>query len=211
MLILTTHKTLIPGSKIIPADEYAGIVNAKAIVERAKDQAKAIVTKASHQSQTTLAAADKVYEDEKQRGHAEGFEAGSQKVVETLFSMVEKGIEYVEKLEGTLVYVVRQSLAKILGEVEDNQKIVAIVRQALKMVKDSKGVKLRLHPDNVGVVRTRLDEVLATLPTSPTIDCSPDSTMTKDQCILETEFGIVDASLDIQLQSIVNTLEKTLR
>ncbi len=211
MLIINSNKKIVNETKVVRAEEYASLIDAATIVEDAKKKAKKIIEQANIQANLVITEAQKAYEQEKNRGYAEGKLAGHQKNVDMMFDMMVKGIDYVANLESTLVHVVQQSLERILGETHEEERIVMIVRQALKTVKDSKSIKIRLHPEQVGILRIKIDELIKTRNDIQFIECSGDNQLQKDQCVLETEFGIIDASLDVQLKAILTALEKVIR
>jgi type III secretion protein L len=193
---------------IIRAEEYAGRRTGADLIEEAKTKAKTILERARQQTDQMAEETKKVYEQEKQRGYVEGKLVGHQKTIDLMFEMMDKGIDYITNLEATVVHVIRQSLNRILGDMGEEERITKVVRQALKTIRDSKSVRVRLHPEQVGFFRAPIDERTKSAPDKLSIEYVPDNQLQKDQCVLETEFGIIDAGLELQQKSILDALEK---
>lgn len=211
MLVIQLNKKLLPDTKIVRAEEYAALTNAEAILEEAKSKAKKIVAQANTQADLILQEAKRCYEEEKKRGFSEGEEEGQQKVLETLFKMVERGVDYLESIEKTLVHVVKNSIERILGEIEDEKRIVLLVNRALKEIKNAKTVKIKVSPEQLSYVRENLDQFSNNHKNFEFLDAQSDNNLEPDQCILETETGILDASLNVQVNALLKAIETVVR
>ena len=69
--------------------------------------------------------------------------------METVLSSV----EYIEGIEATLVNVVAVAVRKVIGEIDENERIVRIVRNALVTVRNQQHVTIRVAPADEKAVR----------------------------------------------------------
>lgn len=198
MVVLKPDKlTLLPEQKIIKAADYAVYVEAGEVVAQARAQSAALVAQAL---------AD--YEAEKKRGYEDGFAQGQEKIAEKMIDTVTEAVNYFGKLEHKVVGVVTQALKRILGEFDANELILRVVTNALEVARTQKQVTLRVCPAQVDFLRGKLNEILANFPSINFIDVTPDARLKTGGCILETEMGFVDASIDVQLEAIRKSLVK---
>lgn len=185
-----------PGT-LVKTGEYAALVEAEGIVELAKQQAEQIVSDAKA-----------AYEEEKKRGFEEGVEAGKMEMTMRMIDTAVQSVDMLSSMEEAMVDVVTRSLRTIIGDMNRKELIESLVKRSLQYVRNQKKVVIRLNPDEAEMVQTRIDAIIRDYPSIVTIDVVPDARLDPAMCILETEMGIVDASLEKQLEFIEQTLRR---
>ena len=99
------------------------------------------------------------------------------------------------------------AVRKIIGELDDRECTVRVVRNALNAVRSQQRVLIRVSPDDKDAVRTSLAAMISSAPNGATfLDVTADPRMKPGDCILECELGVVDASLETQLKAIEHAL-----
>ena len=208
MLILTTQNKILPETRIVSKETYAVYMESKQIINEAQEKAKTILAKARQQFDNMFAEGKKCYEDEKQRGYKEGIEAGNEKQAELLFKMISNGVNYVGQLEGIIVQTCRQVLEKILGEAPTDERICQVVQNVLEGLQNTKTVKIYVHPEQTASLHKNLDDLLKSNPALKQVEIVVDNTLKSDQCLFETENGILDASIHMQIEAFLKSIEK---
>ena len=186
--------------RIIKAEEYQQSLLAQDILRQAEDRADAILAQARADHQM-----------EKERGYAEGLEAGKQVMTERIMSAAVRSVDSLAAMEEDMVNVVIQALRKIIGEMDDRERLIRIVRTALTMVRNEKKVTLRVAPGQVDTANSALAELLQAHPGINILEVAADSRLKNADCILESDLGIVDAGLDGQIEAIRKALLKRVR
>ena len=92
---------------------------------------------------------------------------------------------------------------------DQQERVTSVVRNALAVTRNESTVIVRVHPDDLETVQQRMDDIMKPYPGIKYIDVVSDSRLNRDGCILETEVGVVDASLDVQLAAIQNSLGRS--
>ena len=190
---------LLAGEKVVKADQYQSFVDAEGIISSSRKQAERI-----------LEAARRERESERQRGYQQGLLEGRREMAERMIDAVERNVDYFSHMEQKVVDIVVEALKKILGEIDQREKILKIVQNALAVVRNQAKVTLRVCPDEAAYVRSRVDDILKQYPGIGYLDVSPDPRLKEGGCILETEMGVVDASVDVQLEAICRSLARSL-
>lgn len=190
-LQLNDRLEVAPGVKVVKAVDYARFVEAQQLLAEARAAADRIV-----------ADAGAAFDEEKRRGHEEGLLEGKAEMAERMLDGVTRGVEYLQGMESAVVDVVMKSLVAVMDGLDDKELICRIVRKSLQQVRDQKRIVLRVCVDDAEAVRARLDEMVRSYPGIGIVDITPDPRLTPKQCILETEMGVVDASLSKQLEII---------
>ena len=190
-----------PGVRVLRAEEYARFVEAGQVLAAAREQAAAMRDEA-----------EKAYEVRKQQGYEDGLMEGRLEQAEKMMETAMQAVEYIEGLEDRLVGVVTSAVRKIIGELDDRECTVRVVRNALAAVRSQQRVLIRVSPDDKDSVRQALAAMISSTPGGATfLDVTADPRMKPGDCILECELGVVDASLETQLKAIENALLSKIR
>jgi type III secretion protein L len=184
-------------SRIIKADDFSTAHDARAIIDEARAEAARIVAEARQ-----------VYESERTRGFEEGSEQAKLERAEQMIDAVGSVVDYLGTVEHDMVELVGRAMERILGEIGDKEIIVRVVKNALAAVRNEKHLTLRVAPDQVATVRERMNEILALYPIIVDIQISGDARLGKTGCILESEIGVIDASLDGQIEALKKSFER---
>jgi len=155
-------------------------------------------------------AALEAYEEKKREGYADGLEEGKLEHAEKMMETIISSVEFIEGIESTLVNVVNQSIRKIIGEMEDKERIVAIVRNALNVVRGQQKVTVRVAPADEAAVLEAMAGMTAGGGNS-FMTVIADARLERDSCILESELGVVDASLSTQLKALENAFKSKIQ
>lgn len=116
------------------------------------------------------------------------------------------------KFEDQLVSLATQMAEKILNaELTVKPEMLAgIVKNALRSVTDAKQVTLRVHPQDLDLLKSKTEEIAASLSSSAVLDLRPDDTLKRGDCMVDSEIGSLDAKLATQLNSLKQQLEMSL-
>lgn len=182
------------GTRVLKASEASLLLEAGALLDAARERAAEMEREAQA-----------AYERRREEGYRDGQEEGRLEHAEKVLETVLSSVEYIEGIESTLVRVVTEAIRKVIGEVDENERIVRIVRNALTTVRNQQRVLIRVAPGDEKAVREALAAMLAAVPGSTSfVDVVADARLERGACLLESELGVVDASLETQLKAFEN-------
>ena len=138
-------------------------------------------------------------------------EEGKLEHAEKLMDTILSSVEFIEGIEDTLVSVVNQAIRKIIGDMDDRERIVRIVRTALNTVRGQQKVTVRVAPADEALVSEALAAMTAGSSGSAFLTIVADARLPRDSCILESELGVVDASLETQLKALEHAFHSKIR
>jgi type III secretion protein L len=191
-----------PGQLIVKADEAAAFFAAEELLGVARKEEK-----------RAAAQAEEIYKKRHEEGYQDGIMTGrleySAKILETVMSSV----EYLENLETSIVRIVGEVSRKLIGEMDHEEIIVRLVRQALNSVRSERKVLIRVAVRDEAAVRRDLAALLQQRDGGAAgfLDILPDPELSPGSCILESEMGVIEASLEAQLRNLEKTLLKHVR
>ncbi len=149
------------------------------------------------------------FEMEKKRGYEKGLSDGKTEIAMLKLDQVEQSVAFMESVESKMADVVMKALKSFVVEIGDREMVVQIVRKTMNaVIRTQRQVTLKVAPEMVETVRARIAEFRTAYPTVETFDVVEDSRLKGPACILETEAGVADASVDIQLAAIEKSLKR---
>ena len=192
---------------------------AREIRQDAEDQAQVILAEArtkateleneikSRMTQTEREAYEKGHAD----GHEKGFEEGKAEVarlVESLHSIITKAIEkrneIIQEAETQIINLVLLIVKKVIKVISENQKNVVInnVVQALRKLKSRGDVVIRVNLADLELTSEHVKDFMKMVENVKSITVLEDSSVDRGGCIIETDFGQIDARISSQLHEI---------
>jgi len=106
------------------------------------------------------------------------------------------------RLEPRIVNTVMSALQQILGQIDERGLMEQLIRRVLGEARNRKQLRLRVAAVQFDSINQWLAEVLREFPDVEFIDLLKDPAAAPGTCVLESEFGAIDASLDVQLAAV---------
>lgn len=175
------------------------------IVQKAQAEAAQIIEKAKAEQTALVADAEK---DGYDRGRNEGYSEGKAEVdrlIERTHAIMEEVMNRREEiLRGTeqqIVELVILMTRKVVKLISENQKqvVTANVLQALKKVKGRGKVRIRVNMADVKLTTEHAQDFVKQIENVEGVSVLEDSSVDKGGCIVETDFGAIDARIASQL------------
>ncbi len=192
---------------------------AQKIRQDAEDQAQVILAEAKTKAteleneikarvtQTEREAYEKGYAD----GHGKGYDEGKAEVarlVDSLHTIITKAIEkrneIIEEAETQIINLVLLIVKKVIKVISENQKNVVInnVVQALRKLKSRGDVVIRVNLADLELTSEHVKDFMKMVENVKSITVLEDSSVDRGGCIIETDFGQIDARISSQLHEI---------
>jgi type III secretion protein L len=182
------------GRKPIIEKEIVGAEKeARRIISDAKTEAKRIVEEARQEAVGL-----------REQGYAEGYEDGLGQYTEKTVRALADVDKMKSALEPEYIKLVKACVEKIIGkELRSEPKtIISIVRSALKDATQQREINVRVNPQDVETLRSNQRRLFDVLARAGKVEIREDDTVKRGGCIVVTELGTIDASLDRQLAAL---------
>ncbi len=116
------------------------------------------------------------------------------------------------RFENQLVNLATQMASKILNaELSVKPELLAnIVKNAFRSLGEARQVTVRVHPQDLSLLRERAEEIAESLLSSTSLDVRPDESLSRGDCIVDSDIGSLDARLATQLETLKHQLELSL-
>ena len=184
--------------RVVKAADVATVRSAAEIVAAAETQAAQIREDAKA-----------AYEEERKKGYDKGIADGKTEIAMQKLDLVDSSVAFMENVEEKMSDIVMKALKSCVIEIGDREMVIQIVRKTMAaVIRTQRQVTLKVAPELVETVRARVSELTATFPTIETFDVVEDPRLKGSSCVLETEAGVADASVESQLAAIERSLKK---
>ncbi|WP_018692190.1 HrpE/YscL family type III secretion apparatus protein [Algicola sagamiensis] len=167
-----------------------------------------LLVKTQERKQALEDEAASIFEKEKERGYQEGLLKSQIEIAEQQIAVISQTINFFASVEQRMVDLVIDGMRQILGELDVADVSRQIIKQALRTIGDEKQVKFRVAPENVSSVQEQLHMILSEYPSVSFAHVEGDPRIRDQGCILETDIGLVDATVQTQLEALQKALEK---
>ena len=107
----------------------------------------------------------------------------------------------VEKVADLMEYVFRVQFST------SRAMIMHILSGALGKINNSKEFIVHVSHEDVTVVKANHDKLLAMVPNAVSVEVAEDPSLVKNQCMIETDGGVYDCSLDVQMEKLIKSIK----
>lgn len=188
--------------KVIPRDQYTQLVEAKTIVEKAKQDA-ANFRKATEQECIILR------KDAEEKGFAEGLEKFNQHLL--FFDSELKKIRH-EAMQAVLPLALKAAKRVVAKELETHpETIVDIVMQAIAPITQHHRIKIFVNKADREILEKEKPKIRAMLEQVESLSIQERPDISPGGCIIETEAGIINATIENQWRALEAAFERYMK
>lgn len=188
--------------KIVPAKSYSKLLEAHEIVEKAHEDAKMLLEKTREEC-----------EGLKEVAKNEGFQEGLEKFNEAIIYVDQELKKIRHNMQQMVLPLVLTAAKKVVGKELQTfpETIVEIVLQALAPISQSHRVTIFVNRDDKEILekhKARLKEILQHV---EILSIEERGDITRGGCIIRTESGMINATIENQWKALEHAFEKYLR
>lgn len=178
------------------------------IIEEAQAKADQIINDANEYAETIK---NNAYEEGMNQGLEEGrvrAKAEQEQLKAEFEEECSKRYDEISKYENSLeekfADIMIKLISKITGVLCEDRKdvIIFLIDNALHNVSKSKNITIRVSNEDFANVNSAKDKLKEKLSSDTELDIAEDSNLSENQCIIETDSGIIDCSLDAQIDNL---------
>jgi len=170
-----------------------------------------------HEKQELL---KKAYEEGKEKGYREGFEKGMKEAEDKIKSLIEeykKSLSSLnslrekiyEEAQSEMILIVKEALKKIVAaEIKSSEEfILNVIKETIKNVVETKKIVIKVSPEDYRYLTENRDKVDSSL-SGKEIELVEDPAITRGGCIIQTDMGEIDSTVETKLEEVLNILEE---
>ena len=193
-------------------------------VETAREEAERILSEANMKAEQIAREAqmdaEALREEYKAQGYAEGASVKEQELqelqerLETDFALKNQMLEseYIRKrdnMEAELVDVILEVFNKVFHIQFDSKKhiLMHLINDAILNIEGDRNFRIKVADSNVLFLENHREDILERVGHGIDLEFIADSTMDGNECLIETDSGIFDCSLETQLENLIKDIK----
>ena len=206
----------VAATKVDPEKEYE---IGQDIIHKAKENAALIKREAELEAERIIEEAKRNAEllasEIKQKAEEEGYRYGETQALQQYNALIAEAEEFREKsrkayedtlssLEHDIIELVLDIAAKVVGdEIRSNREaIMGVVRETILSCCNRENIVVKVSPEDYDYVAANENVLRMSIKGLNELEIRKDASLEKGSCVIETEYGSVDGSVDIRLESI---------
>ena len=188
--------------KVIPAEEFGVLLSAQELVEKAKSDASAY-----------LLATEKECESLRQKAHDEGYNEGLTRFNEHLMQFEIQLRKIHHETQKAIIPLALKAAKKIVAaELKQHpESIVDIVIQSLLPVKQNHKIKIFINKEDKQILEANKSAIKEHFEHLQSLSIQERNDVSPGGCIIETESGIINATIENQWRALESAFEKYIR
>ena len=205
-------------------DDYDADGQAAASLEEINDQAAQIIGDAETRAQEIIdnanMEADRIADEARMSGYAEGSARADADIEQKRIELEEEYNRRKEQLEDEykklresvepeLVDIITEVFRKITHVVsEDNHDIILhLINDVMHNAEGNKEFTIKVSPEDYRFLVNNQGKIYCAMSREVNIDIVEDTTMKRNECMIETGTGIFNCSLDIELDNVIKNIK----
>lgn len=186
---------LVPGTNILKAADYNHYLGSQELVEAAEKKALDIITSANNE-----------FEKQKQLGFAHGMEEAKQQQAQMMLTTINQCHQYFIDQTPIIAELVMRAMKQLVDDFDDVELTLHMTRKALSTVTNQRKVTLHVAPALVEEVKAQLAQLMKQFPETSYVEVVADQRVEPGGCLLETQVGVIDATIENQISAIESLL-----
>ncbi len=199
------------------------LVDSESVIENAQTEADNILSEAKAQADAIIAEAMSEAQSIRDRHRNEGYAEGAKRAeddytaraskLEAEYSDKFKTLEEdyqnkIENIEPMLVDTLLKVFSKVTKTMAEDKKdmIIALINSVMRNTDLSREFFIRVSPEDYKFVRNNQHRIYSSVAKDVHIEISEDTSLNRNECIIETDAGVFDCSLDIQLENLIKDI-----
>jgi|GEM_PF-468232 len=194
---------------VVVRAEFEAHAKAKGIVEEAQQKAQELIEEARQSAQALIEEAQHqrewIFQEAKEEAQEE---VAIQAATELARAKMQAG-SILAEAEPALIELACNIAEKIIGRDLERapELLLDICANAIENVRTAKAMLLRVHPKDAKLLREKRPELIEMIGRSVDIAIRDDAEVQPGGCIVQTEFGVIDAQLETQFNALRTLFE----
>lgn len=197
-LITTDNLQLLSERKVLKEAEYAALLDASAVVEAARQEARRIEQQARQQA-----------EDSRRQGHEQGLQAARAEYAQQLVGDAIAAQRQLQALRAAMAQIVAQAVRQFLGQADPAALLETALRRVDTLVRHEPFITLRVAPAQEAHVRRAMEQIGGELPWAQALAVVTDAALPAQACVLQTPSGTLQIGVDAQLDAFRAAVERS--
>lgn len=186
-----------PSVKILKKDEYINYCKSNVLIDKAKSDVDDLINEAN-----------RIFLVEKDRGYKNGSTQAKNEVAKLMQQTIVNCNSHYLTLKRDFIEIVMESVNKIISTFDNKELTLATITSSLKRITEQKKIKIYVGAGQLEDVNAQVSELLVAYPDVNYISVHLNNEIKHGGCLIETDLGVIDATIKTQLTALRNEITK---
>ncbi|MBT2324099.1 type III secretion system stator protein SctL [Variovorax paradoxus] len=197
-LITTENLQLLSERKVLKESEYAALLDASAVVETARREARRITQQAAQQA-----------EDSRRQGYEEGLQRAKAEYAQQLMSETLAAERQLHALRASMAQIVVKAVGQFIADAEPAALFEAALLRVDTLLRSEPFITVRVAPAQEATMREVLARLQGEANWTMTVSLAADPALPAGACVVQTASGVLEIGVDAQLEAFRRAMERS--
>lgn len=183
--------------KVLKKDDYINYCHSELLIDKAKSDVDELINEAN-----------RIYQIEKERGYKNGNTQAKNDIAKLMQETIVNCNNHYQSLKNDFIEIIMESVNTIINGFDDKELTLKTINTALKRVTEQKKIKIYVGSRQLDSVTLQVSELLNLYPSIDYISVHLNNEIKNGGCFIETDIGVIDATIKTQLTALRNALAK---
>jgi type III secretion protein L len=196
-LITTENLQLLSERKVLKEAEYAALMDAEAVVEAARTEARRIVGQGTQQAEAS-----------RRKGYEDGLRQAQAEYARRLVSDAMAAEQQLQALRRAMAQIVVKAVSQFIADRSPEELFEAALRRVDSLVRHEPHVAVRVAPAQESQMRQVLQRLRDESHWTMNVSLAADPSLSSGACVVQTASGTLEIGVDAQLEAFRQAVER---
>ncbi|MGF6346459.1 type III secretion system stator protein SctL [Variovorax sp. W2I14] len=197
-LITTENLQLLSERKVLKENEYAALLDASAVVDTARREARRIVQLATKEAEAS-----------RKQGYEEGLQRAKAEYATQLVTDTMAAERQLHALRASMAQIVVKAVGQFIADAEPAALFEAALLRVDTLIRNEPFITVRVAPAQEPTLRDVLTRLHAQANWTMTVNLAVDPALPAGACVVQTASGVLEIGVDAQLEAFRRAVERS--
>lgn len=196
-LITSDAFQLMSERKVLKEAEYKALLDATAVIDASRQEARRIVTQAENRAEAN-----------KKKAYLEGMAQARAEHAERLLSEAAAAENQLRAMRSSMANVVVKAVTQFLTEADPQELLEAALQKVDVLIRGESFVTVMVPPSGEATMTAALDKLRSSGKWTLNVTVLTDTSLARGTCRMKTATGFVEIGLDAQIAAMKKIIER---
>ena len=197
-LITTENLQLLSERKVLKENEYAALLDASAVVDTARREARRIVQQATGDAEAS-----------RRQGYEEGLQRAKTEYATQLVTDTMAAERQLHALRASMAQIVVKAVGQFIADADPVALFEAALLRVDTLIRNEPFITVRVAPAQEATLREVLTRLHAQANWTMTVSLAADAALPAGACVVQTASGVLEIGVDAQLEAFRRAVERS--
>jgi len=197
-LITTENLQLLSERKVLKENEYAALLDASAVVETARREARRIAQQATQEAEAS-----------RMQGYEEGLRRARAEYATQLVADAMAAERQLHALRASMAQIVVKAVGQFIADAPAAALFEAALLRVDTLIRNEPFITVRVAPAQEATVREVLARLRADANWAMTVSIAADAALPAGACVVQTASGVLEIGVEAQLEAFRRGVERS--